>query len=755
MTTQAGNESAPLIGFKQHLRAEVVPGDAVYLMSERGVTAVAGAELAALAPLLDGTRDLPTLLSEATPTVRPEQVAKLIGQLTHQGLLDHRPPQRPAEAGDSAARAYWELAGGAPERAGTLRITAVGEVDDAPLRAACLAAGIPPAGAGRPADLDLVVCSDYLDPRLRAVDAERRADGRPWLLTKVCGTTLWVGPVFRPGAGACWNCLAHRLRGHRHAEAPVRLRHGGAPVPIPKAALPVTVGLGAQLAALECTKWLAGRRSGEQDCVTTLDTLTLATRSHRLTRRPQCPDCGDASMMAGQAERPVVLTHRRSRATGGGHRALSSQHVLNRYGHLLSPVTGVVKDIRRDPRGPELLNVYRAGHNPALGPRRMSELRATLRQESCGKGRTPLEAQVGALCEAVERISGSWQGDEARVRGSLRSLGPDAVHPGSCQLWDERQFAQRAGANAGGHPFHRVAEPFDPDAVLDWSPVWSLTRARHVLFPTTLLYYNVPDQPGRRMVHADSNGCAAGGTLEDAALQGLLELVERDAVALWWYNRTRQPAVDLTSFGDPWTAEVCQAHAELGRAVWALDLTSDLGVPVVAALSRRTGRGPEDIVFGFGAHPDPAIALCRALTEMNQLLPPVLGAHPDGTGYGCADPVALHWWRTATRDGMPYLAPDPAAPARTPLDYGYRPTGDLLDELRSLQGTLEQRGLEVCILDQTRPDLGLPVVRTLVPGLRHFWPRFAPGRLFDVPVSLGRLPRPTPYEELNPIPLFV
>lgn len=755
MTTRRGDKRAPLIGFKRHLRPEVVPGDAVYLMSEHGVTAVRGGHVAILAPLLDGTRDLPTLLNEAAPAVPPAEVAQLVGQLTRRGLLDHRTPQEPDA--DRTAAAYWELAGAAAPSGGrTLRITVVGDLDDTPLHTACRAAGIILAEPGAPADLDLVVCSDYLDPRMRGLDAERRAEGRPWLLAKPYGTTLWVGPVFRPGTGACWNCLAHRLRGHRSAEAPVRLRHGDDPVPVPQAALPVTVGLGAQLAALECAKWLAGHHGDEQECVVTLDTLTLASRAHRLTRRPQCPECGDATLMSRQVGRPVLLAPRRCAVrSGGGHRALSAQETLDRYGHLLSPVTGVVKEIRRDRRGPELLHVYRAGHNLALGPRHMSELCASLRQESSGKGRTLLDAKVGALCEAVERISGLWQGDEPRIRGSQRSLGPDAVHPGDCQLWHERQFAERDRWNTGGHPFHQVAEAFDPDAVIDWSPVWSLTLGRHLLFPAALLYYGVPDPRGTRMVRADSNGCAAGGTLEDAALQGLLELVERDAVALWWYNRTRQPAVDLGASGDPWTAEVRQVHAELGREVWALDLTSDLGVPVVAALSRRTDRAPEDIVFGFGAHPDPAIALSRALTEMNQLLPPVLEARPDGTGYGCADPVALHWWRTATRDGMPYLAPDPATPARGPLDHHYSPAGDLLEEFQKLQHTIEQRGMQVCILNQTRPDLGLPVVRTLVPGLRHFWPRFAPGRLFDVPVSLGRLPRPTPYEELNPIPLFV
>ncbi len=63
--------------------------------------------------------------------------------------------------------------------------------------------------------------------------------------------------------------------------------------------------------------------------------------------------------------------------------------------------------------------------------------------------------------------------------------------------------------------------------------------------------------------------------------------------------------------------------------------------------------------------------------------------------------------------------------------------------------------MEVLLLDQTQPDLRLPVVRVIVPGLRHFWPRFAPGRLYDVPVELGRLAAPTPYDDLNPVPLFV
>ena len=38
------------------------------------------------------------------------------------------------------------------------------------------------------------------------------------------------------------------------------------------------------------------------------------------------------------------------------------------------------------------------------------------------------------------------------------------------------------------------------------------------------------------------------------------------------------------------------------------------------------------------------------------------------------------------------------------------------------------------VLNQTRPDIGLPVVKVIIPGLRHFWSRFGAGRLYDVPV---------------------
>jgi ribosomal protein S12 methylthiotransferase accessory factor len=384
----------------------------------------------------------------------------------------------------------------------------------------------------------------------------------------------------------------------------------------------------------------------------------------------------------------------------------------------------------------------------------MDSLRSAMRAQNGGKGITPIHAEVSALCEAIERYSGNFHGDEERIRGSLLSLGEQAIHPNTCQLYHERQYADRATWNAKHASFQQVADPFDPDAVMDWTPVWSMTQRRHRYLPTGLLYYGAPAEPGQRYVRADSNGNAAGSSIEDAVLQGLLELVERDAVALWWYNRTRAPAVDIDAFGDPWTEELREVYASLGREVWVLDVTSDLEIPVMVALSRRIGGESEGIMFGFGAHLDPRLALRRALTELNQMMPAIIDARGDGQ-YTGEDPDADYWLRHVTLANQPYLAPDPGARPKVPGDYNYAPCQDLFDDVAAIQNKVETLGMELMVLDQTRPDIGLPVVKVMVPGMRHFWARLAPGRLYDVPVRLGRQPHPTSYEELNPIPMFL
>ncbi|MFC9677808.1 TOMM precursor leader peptide-binding protein [Streptomyces sp. NPDC056949] len=757
MNISGGVPTEPLVGFKRHLRVEAIEGDAVYLLSERETTALQGREVQHLAALLDGTRTLAGVLRDAAATLPPTTAARMIAELARADLVGYHDP-----ATDASTEAYWEIAGlHGPSASASFRQTRValvhlGKGDPAAVRAECLAAGLRMAGPGDEdaAELSVVLCDDYLDPRLAELDARHRASGRSWLLAKPSGAEPWVGPVFGGGDSACWECLAHRLRGHRSSTAPVRQALGlGGVLPVPEASFATVRALGLHAAVLEATKWVAGMRYEGQGAVCTLDTRTLATRRHPVIRRPQCSTCGDPELVARQVRAPFTpRSSLKARTVGGNHRSKSAEAVLSRYRHLADPVTGVVSELRPAPGAPDGLNRYVAGRNLALGDSRsLAGLRGGLRGQSGGKGTTPQEAEVSALCEALERYCGTRQGDEPTVRDTLAGLGDAALHPNLCQLFADRQFRERDRWNPRHSRFQQVPPPFDPQAPADWTPVWSLTSGTQRLLPTSMLYFGPGPDGVPATPWADSNGNAAGSSPEDAVVQGFLELVERDAVALWWYNRTRRPAVDLDAFDEPWLARTRQTFERIHRHVWALDLTSDFGIPVIVAMSRRTNGPAQAISFGFGAHFDPRLALRRAVTEMAQLLPP----DGDPAEFRSADRDLSAWWQGATVENQPYVRADSAEAPRTPSSYSFPVHNDLLDDIELAETLVRGHGMELLILDQTRPDVGLPVVKVIIPGMRHFWARFAPGRLFDIPVELGHRTHPLPYEEINPIPLFV
>jgi ribosomal protein S12 methylthiotransferase accessory factor len=756
-----------LAGFKRHLRVETVPGEGVYVISERGVTVLSGAYAERLAPLLDGTRSLTQLAQEMAAELgelAAAEVGRILDKMASAGLLDFRPPSGPAAAvtPDGPAAAFWSLAGlNADEAAsvvgtGTVEIVALGSAQAAASAAtACAGSGLAwrHQGAENTAEntmVSLVLCEDYLDPRLHAVNDRHLASGRPWMLAKPTGARAWIGPMFRPGSGPCWACLATRLEGTRDETHLLRRVLGSQAFPAaPEASLPASRTAALHLAVMELAKWLAGVRDEGQQAIYILDMLSLRGRHHAVDRRPQCARCGAPGIMAAQASGLPVLTRA---TTGQGAGQDGPAQMLVDYGHLVDPVTGIVAELRRDERCPQFQYAFVSGRNRALAASTMAGLRVGLQHPSGGRGVTEAEAMAGALGEAIERYCGTRHGDEPTIRGTLRSLGAQAVHPNACLLFDQRQFDDRIRWNAECAPFHRIPEPFDEDAVIEWTQVWSPLTDEQRLLPTTMLYYRskAERRPGR--LGADSNGNAAGTSLEDAIVRGFLELVERDAVALWWYNRTRQPGVCLSSFEDPWIAGLPEMYQRLGREVWVLDVSSDLGIVVMAAISRRTGDCTEDIVYGFGAHFDPRIALRGALTELGQLLPQA-GTGGSRQHHGAAGPHLTSWWRSATVANQPYLLPQPEQPPLTAADYHCVPPGSR--DLDGICAIARRAGLDVLVLNQTRPDIAMPVVKVVSPSMRHFWPRFAPGRIFDVPVRMGRLTRPTSYSALNPIPVYV
>ena len=610
-------------------------------------------------------------------------------------------------------------------------------------------------------DLDVVLTDDYLQDGLDTFNEKALHFSRPWMLVNPVGTIIWIGPIVVPGKTGCWQCLAQRLRDNRPVEEFIQ-RHADIStlLPPPLDSLPSTLQTALGMAATEVFKWIVqGENKRLEGVLVTHDTLTLENQNHSLVKRPQCPSCGEIANGLKRKPLPIILGHRKKTFTAdGGHRFISPEETLRKYQHHLSPITGVVRELAKVFTGSnDLTHTYVAKHHFATMFDDVDTLRRNILGRSAGKGKTNEQARASAFCEAIERYSGTFQGDEIRQKSSYKKLGDKAIHLNDCLNFSQAQYENRASWNANCFGwFQKVPEPFDQEQEIDWTPIWSLTHKDFKYLPTAYCYYGYP-KPPKIDCWADSNGCAAGNTMEEAILQGFMELVERDCVALWWYNQVKRPKVDLDSFDEPYFQSLKDYYQTLNRELWVLDISSDLNIPAFAAISRRTNREIEDIILGYGAHFDPQLAIQRALTEINQILPSVLSANADGsTQYTpSADPLALDWWKTATLKNQPYLVPDESVAPKVSADYLQVCSDDLREDVLLCNQIAQKHGMEMLVLDQTRPDIGLKVVKVIVPGMRHFWKRLGSGRLYEVPVQLGWLKEPLQENQLNPFPMWM
>ena len=749
----------PLVCTRYH--AEVVRDDAVAFVGENGSALVCDPVALAVVPLIDGRRTTDDIARTLMPLIQTRRVHEALDEMMHSGLVveaaDVPVPVSVlwAEIGVTEFRVREVLDGF------TVGIESLTEIPLEPLHETVGDFGFTLVRDPDASEVKVVVVDDYLDPRLAEIDRRARATGQRWFLVKPAGVNVWVGPGFVPGETACWHCLADRLRRNRPVDDYLhRHQNRRVPLPISRAWSSMAAHHAYSMAATQIARWIgcASDQPPVESTLVILETVRLVPSWHTVLRRPQCGSCGDSNLAVPTVGQPELHADRAPIVSRDGRE--HTEHpdaVFDRYAHMVSPVTGVVSAVVPSPWNSQSpLRSYTAGHNSALASDTLQITGDSLRMHSSGKGRSEGQARTSALCEALERASGVYTGDEPSVHDTLTGLGDSAVNPRDCMLFSDRQYQERDRWLASGNGFQVVPWPFEPDIPLEWSPVWSLTQARIRYLPTSYLYYGYPRDDERFVALADSNGNAAGTTLAEACLQGLYELIERDSVALWWYNRVRRPGACVDGLERTWIDELRSFYDRVGREFWLLDLTADLGIAVFAALSRRLEGPTEDIVMGFGAHHDPFVAAARALTEMNQFMPAVMDVGIDGTThYHVRDPDTVRWWTSAYVADQPHLSPLTPVPPNL-LDRGLQP--ELMtthERFETVVGTLETRGFEVLVLDQTRPDIGLPVAKVLVPGLRHYWARFAPGRLFDVPVELGWISEPTPEEDLNPIAMFV
>jgi len=484
----------------------------------------------------------------------------------------------------------------------------------------------------------------------------------------------------------------------------------------------------------------------------------LTGRVHRFLPDPACPTCSqvpdDAPAFGTLTFKPRLKPDpRRFRAPT---RPLRAPEIKERFCDWRM---GLIPRLFRVENSPQLAYARAELPNPP----------APDYEAAVGRTRSYQESESIAILEALERYAG-WRprGRRTVVRGSHAELRRWAVDPrqlaGHAPEWQQR----------ADFPFR----PYSPELELNWVWGYSFRRREPVLIPESLAYYRLPDneeRPNTWLFYEISNGCALGGSLEEAILYGLLEAIERDAFLMAWYTRSPVPELSLDGIADRDALLLVDALEHRGYSVHVFNTTTDFQVPSLWVMVVNRNGGLPASYSAAGAHFDPERALFGALVEAVSVLPgveesarqfrhrglelladsqSVLDMHDHGLLY--AQPEALE--RLSFLFGREQKTPFRQA---FPSWYDSPPQPDLTADLLLLVERALQLGCDVWVVDQTPAEvegLGLHAAKVLVPGtlpmtFGHKYRRTeGVPRLLTVPHQLGYRPRPLLPEELNLLP---
>ncbi|MFG2881186.1 TOMM precursor leader peptide-binding protein [Streptomyces sp. NPDC048297] len=498
--------------------------------------------------------------------------------------------------------------------------------------------------------------------------------------------------------------------------------------------------------------------------VTELDLETLRVRTFPLVPEPMCPHCRPYTseavrQAAGQAELapPAALwkpSPDRYRLRGPADYPLPVRGLAN-------PVCGVLG-------GGTWIDVTSPTTAPVAGSVFMRGYAGLTDVTWSGQANSFARSRDLAFLEGLERYAGTHRRHRAPVRTAsldeLHERGERALDPRVCGLYGPRTYAEDP-----------MVEPFDPARPLPWVTGWSLRDARPVLVPARLVYYSAGTREDN-FVFECSNGCATGGTWEEAVFFGLLELIERDAFLLGWYGDLPLPEIDLDSVGGAQVRSMVARAVLQGYDVHVYDNRVDLPVPVVTGLAVRRDDGPGTLAFAAGASFSPEEAVESAVSEILTYIPHLPGQVAERPAELTAmaedfdlvkrlpDHAALFGLPEMRRHARGYLTPPRVAPLAA-LFAGWeerRPrTGDLRDDLLLLCDLIAGAGCDVVAVDQTTPEqrrMGLRTVAALAPGLLPIdfgWPRqraLHMPRLRTAPYRAGLVPAPLGEEDLRLVP---
>jgi len=610
-------------------------------------------------------------------------------------------------------------------------------------------------GSGEAAMGDLaLVLNDAWDPSVHLAAEDRfQKSGTPWLRGFVAFGEGIVGPLVRPEGQGCSQCADTRLllAGSDRRESwdlqQMLASNGG----IARDTWASRTGLlqVAHVVAIEAVKVLSGGQPEIEGRVYLINLHTMKSSLHFFLPDPLCPVCGrlpeddlETARVVLQPSLKISAETYRSRSMDELKGVLAKDYLDARTGFLNGKMVDLVS-----PFADASINL------PLFGG-----------DEACaGRTHSYADSEMTAILEGLERYCGlSPRGKRSVVHDSFRNVQAQALDPLRVGVHAKEQY-ERAG-----FPF----KPFDPERSIDWVWGYSFLQQRPILVPELLAYYT--SGCGHGFVYETSNGCALGGSLEEAIFYGMLEVVERDSFLMTWYARLPLPRLDHRSVQDRelrWMTDRLEAMA--GYDVHLYKSTMEHGIPSVWALAKNKKKRGVNLICAAGAHPDPIRAAKSAIHEMAGMLLTVSEKFEENRQQYermLLDPYqvvqmedhSMLYGLKQAEQRLDFLLNDDRpmqtfAEAFEPRDWN----ADLTDDLKAMLHVFRQLNLEVIVVDQTTPETrrnGLHCVKVLIPGMlpmtfgQHLIRLTGLDRVLRVPAELSYSLEPLSPEQLNPYP---
>ncbi|WP_238525282.1 YcaO-like family protein [Cutibacterium acnes] len=344
--------------------------------------------------------------------------------------------------------------------------------------------------------------------------------------------------------------------------------------------------------------------------------------------------------------------------------------------------------------------------------------------------------------ESLERYSSAMWDARSFLLESENNLQERLVSP--------NQFPRCSTAELdSGHVLRR----YDPGVPIRWVRGWSLTSGHQVWVPAIAVYLHLPYlNDSERFIRSVSTGCAVHESMRKAVLNGLLEVVERDAIALTWLHELPLPRIAASEAGEfpPEALASWKSYRDYGIETHLFDATTDFGIPVIFAL--QISDQDDDIaqLVGAASALEPAEALTKVFREMASIRIALRAFLAQSTSIKIYPDVAnvtggaALMGQRAYRDAFSFLlnSERETSPSRMPnlLELNDDPLREMIIRIRLA-------GAEVIAVDITTDrarSVGARVVKVLVPeavplSFVHRERYLDTPRLISAPNSMGYL----------------